>query len=349
MKVGDRAVKKMIAGLSAEPKQDCYVYALCNQGGVPFYIGQGQGPRMLDHERELEQELKRGRPLTDKLMAIRDAGPGLQRVIIKWGLTKQEALMCESALINLVKYVAAGLGKVVHLTNECVGHSSEPEKMSRAGDKTIARTLDDFVRECGAEERDIGDLDKYGIACIKINKLYPDCLQASTEIERDERIREFVRGCWAIGKAKRKRIQYLFALYRQQVVGIYHVVECIPCNRLLLQGRKEMFPDYPKEVRVIDRNECTFKNLKDARKALSRADYEELNGRLRGDVRYKKRKLSKDEIMADFQKRRVFFVVDNVIPSDIQMYKNCILTRNGKSDFLTKGHMQYNPVWLNFR
>lgn len=166
MKIDGDKIKQMVKGLSADPKRDCYVYALCSKDGVPFYIGQGQGERMLDHERELDLELQSGKryeDLDEKCKAISDAGSGLQRVIIKWGLTKQEALMCESALINLVEYVAPGSGKVISLTNKNDGHSSVPEKMSRAGDKTVARTLDDFVRECGAEEREIRDLDKYGI------------------------------------------------------------------------------------------------------------------------------------------------------------------------------------------
>lgn len=156
MKVADDVVNRMVKGLSADPEHDCYVYALCNERGIPFYIGQGQGARLLGHEKEVERKIQSGASYNDlgaKHKAICKAGLGLRRVIIKWGLTKQEALMCESALINFVEYVAAGSGKVISLTNKSDGHSSDPEKMSRAGDKTVARTLDDFVRECGAEER----------------------------------------------------------------------------------------------------------------------------------------------------------------------------------------------------
>lgn len=352
MKVADDVANRMVKGLSADPKRDCYVYALCNEKGIPFYIGQGRDTRLLDHEKECEHEIQNGvsyNDLSDKHKAICKAGLGLRRVIIKWGLSKQEALMCESALINFVEYVAAASGKVISLTNKSDGHSSEPEKMSRAGDKTVARTLDDFVRECGAEEREIRDLDKYGIACIKINKLYLGCLQASTEDTRAERIRECVRGCWCIGKKARGKIEYLFALYQQQVVGIYRVVRCVVCNPLSLKGERVAFPNYPEDVRRIDLNEGLFKNLKDARKVLSSADYRALDGRLKDDYRYQKHKRNKDAIMAEFQKRRVFFVVDEEIPKEIQEYMHCILTQNGKRDFLTKGYAQRNPVWLNFR
>ena len=65
--------------------------------------------------------------------------------------------------------------------------------------------------------------------------------------------------------------------------------------------------------------------------------------------RYGKRKKSKDEAYATFQKGRVFFEVDEEIPTDIRSYKGCILIKSGDERFLVKGRSQYNPVWLNFK
>lgn len=351
---GSRSVDRMVKGLSHDPKRGCYVYALCAGDGVPFYIGQGQADRIFQHEWELDDAVAKAGPekkLSEKLKAIRSAGDKLQRVIIKWGLTKSEALMCESALINLLEWKPFSAGRVPELTNIADGHASEPEKCSVAADKTVARTVDEFVVACGAEERDVRGLSAYNIAFIKINKLYPGCQEAQTIEERNERIKDCVRGCWNIGRWARGRVEYLVALYRQQVVGIYHVQRCIPCDYDHLQQEEyqEIFPTYPTEVRGIDLNEGRFKSFREAKKSLQGAELKALEKRLNEYSRYGKRKKSKDEAYATFQKGRVFFEVDEEIPTDIRSYNGCILIKSGDERFLVKGRSQYNPVWLNFK
>ena len=109
-----------------------YVYALCEKVGdslIPFYIGEGKGPRVWAHELEaseqiklLEEELNSDEEFTaderlerleqkkldlkekiKKIDEIKRRKGEVVKYIIKWGMTSKEAFMAESALINLLQ------------------------------------------------------------------------------------------------------------------------------------------------------------------------------------------------------------------------------------------------------
>ena len=103
-------------------KNKYYVYALCERTSegnlIPFYIGKGHGDRVWQHEEGKEKEIKeieqtvaneeqRNRKieeLSEKYKRIHKLGSSkIEKVIIKWGMTNNEAFMAESALINIFR------------------------------------------------------------------------------------------------------------------------------------------------------------------------------------------------------------------------------------------------------
>ena len=132
--------KRIFQTIEKYPGQDYYVYALCDEN-IPFYIGKGKAERVLQHLKEADNrsveeamqmaddesnDIKNPQKNSEKIERIRVAGDNLQHVIIKWGLTEHEAFMCESALINLLKFSKDAV--IEKLTNAVNGHASDSEK-----------------------------------------------------------------------------------------------------------------------------------------------------------------------------------------------------------------------------
>ena len=201
-------------------KNKCYVYALCHKNHVPFYIGKGTGERVTQHITDADARMsvvddgKIPEDVSEKIRTIIQEGD-VECVIIKWGLSVNEAFMCESALINLLNFPN------VQLTNIVNGHASEEEKTSRSDVKTKARTLEQFLRECAIETRDISEIP-VPVVFVKINTLYEKCLNEDNSPD-NQKIKETVRAMWSIGADVQKHVKYVFALYQQRVVGIFNV------------------------------------------------------------------------------------------------------------------------------
>lgn len=238
-----------------------YVYMLLDENKGPFYIGKGQGGRVFCHENSVDKmlsavRLERGdrnsdySKLSEKIKTIIKNKGTVEKVIIKWGLTENEAFMCESALMNMYDYICPET-----LTNISNGHASNAEKSAHAldGHKTKARNVQDFldnvaIREVNFKEY-CGDIP---VVFITINKSYP--LMQSKEyagVPQDDFIYDSARGFWNISIDRARRAKYVLALYKQIVVGVY------PVNadswRVTTDFNKEDFPEYPKEFRFNDR------------------------------------------------------------------------------------------------
>lgn len=325
--------------------QGYYVYALCEEDGTPFYIGKGRGDRVFDHEdaaklakdsieaddtltEEAKNEVLNNQ--TDKIKTILSQNGNPVKVIIKWGLSEYEAFMCESSLINMLGYM--GNKKVLcrALTNIVNGHASKQEKESVADVKTRARDVEDFLKECAILERDINSIN-YNVAFIKINKLYHRCLDENGNAD-DSKIKECTRGCWPVGKDKINRgIEYIFALYRRRVVGIYRVKKV----RSVLDQKD--FPSFPVDVRNMDTWLSKYETLKAAEQDLSTDDYKRFLDRLRQEEKTDKKggpqKVKEPQDVLDLWRHRVYFSVDDNVPEDLCAYKNTLL-KNSSGDFL---------------
>lgn len=157
----DREISGIIDTLRTMDGKNFYVYMLCDKNNKPFYIGKGEGERVWQHEKdaaadinekeerknEITEKIESDKKLTDiekkakinfevaliekdinaKYSKIKDIGVGnVKKVIVKWGLTSNEAFMAESALINAYS-LTNGEKSLANIVN---GHMSEPEKQN---------------------------------------------------------------------------------------------------------------------------------------------------------------------------------------------------------------------------
>ncbi len=331
-----------------------YVYALCLKDNTPFYIGKGQRQRVFDHVQNAkdaqayideddtlteEEKQRRINELAPKLKTILSAGDEYKPVIVKWGLTQDEAYMCESSLINFWSFYTCTHGKG-GLTNIVNGHASKKERASVADVKTKARSMAQFLDECAIAEKAVDNLEAK-VVFIKINDFYPKCLSAEG-VPDITKVRESVRGIWRIHASRRSKIQYIFALYHGRVVGIFHVTGVSrPVNEELNDGAND-YPQFPVGTRDAEKLGLRYDSIDEARSRLSEAEYAKVDEFL-SSVQARKKNKTKEGIFKEL-KGRVYFRVDDNVPPDILKYMNTIVTKQGSS----KDFSGQNPIHYNF-
>lgn len=180
-----------------------YVYCLIDpRNGQAFYIGKGERNRVFDHVREAKDEEKE----TGKLNIIREIeldNRVVEHVIIKHGLSSDEAHIVEGALIDFAKHFDIGLSNVV---------------LGRESIVTGIMTTDEIKRKYEAEP-----LEKIGEDCvvININRKYKRAKNATT-------IYELAKESWAIrdkriGPPKDPILKYVLVEYRGFIVEVFKV------------------------------------------------------------------------------------------------------------------------------
>lgn len=165
-----------------------YVYALKNpSNNEVFYIGKGKENRIFDH---VVEDLNLEKAKIAKILEIQSKGNDVIREIIHFGLSESEALAAETTLINYI-----GLSK---LTNQVLGHKSEGKYL-----------VDTFEETYSAEAVEI----KHNVMLIKITHYSNDF--------NDNEIYDQVRGYWKISLASAKKVDYIFAIYKGLIKGVY--------------------------------------------------------------------------------------------------------------------------------
>ena len=91
-----------------------YVYALCDprDGNKIFYIGRGQGDRILQHEWDAAKDGNTTAKL-DLIREIQATGVEVEKVILRYGLTRAQAIVVEATLIDALLYFGASLKNLV--------------------------------------------------------------------------------------------------------------------------------------------------------------------------------------------------------------------------------------------
>ena len=235
-------IDRIVAALSQDENRKHYVYALCEDEDIPFFIGKGEGTRVFEHQEALKeakkyinQKIEENPDLTGeekeeaKKKLEESFSAKFQKLnncknqpeyIIKWGLTEDEAFQCESALINICNYFSENnkTKGIFNLSNIQGGHRSLPEKNSRLP-ITKMMSAQEYLENCAVETIEFIEKDKeHNILCINIHSSFP---QADKDSNRDYFIYEACRGCWKI--AIENNPKFVFAIYKSRVVGIYEV------------------------------------------------------------------------------------------------------------------------------
>ena len=212
---------------SKDDKKCHYVYALCDQDNKVFYVGEGTGSRCLDHKNAFSKEIEeieklqgdekdqKRKELDKKKQKIEEIGAdNVKHVILKYGLSQEEGFIAESAIINSMKFIG------VNLTNILNGHATEKEKGAKSDEKTKARDLETFARECAPEPLNIQEIDKNVLrrsVFISINRLAPCC-------NNDFKLLwDATRASWHMNFDRANDIRYIFSINNQVVKAVFEV------------------------------------------------------------------------------------------------------------------------------
>ena len=195
-----------------------YVYALIDpRTSKVFYIGKGIGDRVFSHEIESGKSPQSEKIKLQTIRVIEREGLFVKRVIINWGLTESEAFVAEASLINLLNFTSE-----IKLSNIVAGHHAHE-----------ALTVEAFELRYGAEHLCEDDI-RHNILVIKINRLY----------RRDmtpKEIYDATRGNWVASLNRAKKMDYIFAVYNQLIVGVYKPDEWHLVKELIGVPRPEEF------------------------------------------------------------------------------------------------------------
>lgn len=185
-----------------------YVYMLIDpRDNKIFYVGEGQGNRVFDHEQEAIDSPKE----SDKLNQIRDihnAGLEVKKYIVRHGLHnkksmsgKDVAFEIESTLIDLLSY--GQFKQIDSLSNIVAGH----HEFDR-GIKTVDEI--EALYDCKPIER-----FAHRVMTININKTY----------NANPNIYEATRKSWKVDGKKAQRIEYVLSEYQGVVRAIFRPTE----------------------------------------------------------------------------------------------------------------------------
>ena len=177
-----------------------YVYCLIDpRTNKPFYIGKGKGNRVFEHAKSsIKSEL-----ISDKLEKIREInseGFKVKHIIIRHGLSEDEAFKVESSLIDFMRH----FGK--SLTNEVFGHGTF---------KFGLMTANEIISTYNAKP--LKTL-QHNVVIININKTYE---RAKGGIS----IYKATHESWIISEKRRQILEYALSEYKGIIVGVYKINE----------------------------------------------------------------------------------------------------------------------------
>lgn len=178
-----------------------YVYVLRDpRDGVVFYVGKGTANRVFAHAND-SLDVSRESDKLDRIRAIAASGQCVSVEIVRHGLTADQALEVESALIDFI-----GLERLHNLVQ---GH--------RADDRG-RMTLAEIVATYGSKPVQITEPS----ILITVNKLFHRNID-------DDRLYEITRGNWVVG-TRRNSARYGIAVFRGLVRAVYVIETWEPCE-----------------------------------------------------------------------------------------------------------------------
>lgn len=395
----DMEKARIISTLDGEgEKNRFYVYALCDENHKPFYIGKGQGGRVWEHEKGEEKEreaIEKNEKLSldekkillndlsekhKKINEIKKRGFEVEKVIIKWGLTENEAFMAESALINFYNYPEVTLANIAN------GHASESEKENAEkcirSKATEAMNEMEFLESCCKEllifkdgddiisEESVSEkLSGRKFLFINIRDNYSFCKGCSKR-GKDWETMETARASWQVGK-DRKLPDYIFAVSNSVIRGIYKVKAVKSVCEAEKQGEGD-FPEFPDGMRkrefelikqIEESSPKKYKDLSDGGKKfeefidIDKLGYKEKEScqELMGEdgSQYKKMKSTEKPNETDYQKEyenwknRRYFICEQVDEKTRKLFVGKVIKKKEAEDIYKAIHVQ-NPLRYNY-
>jgi len=175
-----------------------YVYILIDpRDDKIFYVGKGCGNRVFQHANDAIKSDKK----SDKLDLIRDiriSGNDVRYYIIRHGLTKNDAYLVESVMIDFLTYKTFSF--VAKISNIQAGHHQWDK-----GIKTVEEL--EMLYNCPPVER------RHKLLCVNINRTY----SAETDIY------EATRKSWCLDKRKADKADYVVSEYHGVIRAIFKV------------------------------------------------------------------------------------------------------------------------------
>lgn len=190
---------------SVTDQVDHYVYLLIDPiTGRPFYVGKGKRNRMFQHEQEAIDKPRSKSARLQRIIKIKAKGKEIEYKILRHGLTKEESIEVEAAIIDFI-----GLPK---LTNKVVGHDAE-----KRGLMTVSEIIAQYYTPAVT-------IQEPAILII-VNKLYKRNISPA-------KLYEITRGNWTMGP-RRNKAKYAFAVYHGVVRQVYKIKswELVPYGR----------------------------------------------------------------------------------------------------------------------
>jgi hypothetical protein len=192
-----------------------YVYALIDpRNNLPFYVGKGIDNRVFDHLASA-LDTPTASDKYDKIREIVDVGLCVNHVIIKHGLTKNEAFKIESALIDYSNYFDHGL------TNIMLGHNSIENGLMSSEEvirKYNAPVLQNIAADC---------------VLININKTYK-------RGSGFKGIYEATRESWVMDKYRIPSIKYALAEYKGWIVEVFQISKWYAVDTIDNKGKPKV-------------------------------------------------------------------------------------------------------------
>lgn len=190
-----------------------YVYMLVDpRDNKIFYVGEGQGNRVFNHEQKAIDSSKE----SDKLNQIRDihnAGLEVEKYIVRHGLHNKKTMLgkdvafeIESTLIDLLSY--RQFKQIDSLSNIVAGHHTFDR-----GIKTVEEI--EILYDCPKIE--INPKDR--LLLVSLNKTFDEASSNGNSID----MYEITRKAWAISEQRARKVNYVLGIYRGVVRSVIEV------------------------------------------------------------------------------------------------------------------------------
>jgi hypothetical protein len=171
-----------------------------------FYVGKGQGGRVLSHVREAGANVNSERAKLRLIREIETSGHSVEHLFVRTNLSSDEALMVEQAVIDA--YRASGLP----LTNLVSGHESSIYGLASV--ETVVAELSALPAPGSTEPT----------LLFVINKSW------RRDMGEDD-IYFYTRGHWLVGADARAKAKYAFGIAHGIVRGVYRIDSWFPSEQ----------------------------------------------------------------------------------------------------------------------